>query len=351
MASSSGHGPSKKRRTLADADEDVRLYQSRLAEATKKMIVLARENARMKVLLQKYLDKDDTLLSTSQMTMGSQLSQPSQSSTTVLPPVPPPPLHAIHESNSEDQTSSSSYAAGDAVDSFGGSNSQDCFSSSLSSSMHDEFVFDSQLSQLDDVANTSHLDEILSFLDRQEALDHDSEVATLRESATVPRVGVGVLLYSAAHPSCVLIGVRKASHGAGKVQLPGGHLEFGESWEECAVREVKEETGTYTRFQPKYTTTGGNLFCTWVADLDIGDVTFAHSTNDIMPDDDKHYITIFMQATVRDGQVPVRMEPDKCEGWEWQPWEHLKSPAFQARLFMPLRHLTLSGFTPHTVEP
>ncbi|RHY11519.1 hypothetical protein DYB25_004594 [Aphanomyces astaci] len=69
-----------------------------------------------------------------------------------------------------------------------------------------------------------------------------------------------------------------------------------------------------------------------------------------MPDDDKHYITIFMQATVRDGQVPVRMEPDKCEGWEWQPWEHLKSPAFQARLFMPLRHLTLSGFTPHTVE-
>ncbi|RQM26960.1 hypothetical protein B5M09_003689 [Aphanomyces astaci] len=307
MASSSGHGPSKKRRTLADADEDVRLYQSRLAEATKKMIVLARENARMKVLLQKYLDKDDTLLSTSQMTMGSQLSQPSQSSTTVLPPVPPPPLHAIHESNSEDQTSSSSsYAVGDAVDSFGGSNSQDCFSSSLSSSMHDEFVFDSQLSQLDDVANTSHLDEILSFLDRQEALDHDSEVATLRESATVPRVGVGVLLYSAAHPSCVLIGVRKASHGAGKVQLP---------------------------------------------DLDIGDVTFAHSTNDIMPDDDKHYITIFMQATVRDGQVPVRMEPDKCEGWEWQPWEHLKSPAFQARLFMPLRHLTLSGFTPHTVEP
>ncbi|ETV77340.1 hypothetical protein, variant [Aphanomyces astaci] len=295
MASSSGHGPSKKRRTLADADEDVRLYQSRLAEATKKMIVLARENARMKVLLQKYLDKDDTLLSTSQMTMGSQLSQPSQSSTTVLPPVPPPPLHAIHESNSEDQTSSSSsYAVGDAVDSFGGSNSQDCFSSSLSSSMHDEFVFDSQLSQLDDVANTSHLDEILSFLDRQEALDHDrlftmqSEVATLRESATVPRVGVGVLLYSAAHPSCVLIGVRKASHGAGKVQLPGGHLEFGESWEECAVREVKEET-----------------------DLDIGDVTFAHSTNDIMPDDDKHYITIFMQATVRDGQVPVRMEPDK----------------------------------------
>ncbi|ETV96651.1 hypothetical protein, variant 1 [Aphanomyces invadans] len=324
MSTSCG-GPSKKRRTLADADEDVRLYQSRLAEAVKKMIVLARENARMKVLLQKYLEKDDTLLSTSQMTMSSQLSQsqPTQSQSAVLPP-----LDSITES--DDHVSSASSFVGDsAMDTFGGSNSQDYFTSSLSSPLHDEFVFDSQLSQFDDLANPSNLVEIMTYLDRHEALDHDrlftmqNEVATLRKSTTVPRVGVGVLLYSAAYPACVLIGVRKASHGAGKVQLPGGHLEFGESWEECAIREVKEETA-----------------------LDIVDVTFAHLTNDYMPDDDKHYITIFMQATVQGNQVPQCMEPDKCEGWEWLPYETLKSPAYQARLFMPLHHLTQSLFVP-----
>ncbi|CAK4663343.1 hypothetical protein LEN26_006183 [Aphanomyces euteiches] len=320
-------GPTtKKRRTLADADEDVRLYQSRLADATKKMIVLARENARMKVLLQKYLEKDDSLLCTSQLTMSQSMSQnmsQSQQSQSTAP------LQPIQESNSEVHSVMTDDSC--AFDSFG--ESQDGFGSSSTNAGQDDFVFDSQLSQLDEIANTSHLDEILSFLDRQESLDQtrlftmQDEVVELRKNTTVPRVGVGVLLYSAQYPSCVLIGIRKASHGAGKVQLPGGHLEFGESWEECAIREVKEETN-----------------------LDITDVTLAHTTNDYMEDDKKHYITIFMQATVSSDQVPQTMEPDKCEGWQWQKWDSLKTPEMQTRLFMPLRHLTESLFVPPSLK-
>ena len=55
--------------------------------------------------------------------------------------------------------------------------------------------------------------------------------------------------------------------------MPGGHLDFGESFETCAMREVLEET-----------------------DLQVKEdsVRFLTATNDIMPSEHKHYVTIFM---------------------------------------------------------
>jgi len=60
-----------------------------------------------------------------------------------------------------------------------------------------------------------------------------------------PSVGVGVIVVRA---ESLLLGKRKNSHGEGEWSFAGGHLEFGETVEECARRELEEETGL--KFRP-----------------------------------------------------------------------------------------------------
>ncbi|KAH0837500.1 hypothetical protein AYO21_04991 [Fonsecaea monophora] len=158
-------------------------------------------------------------------------------------------------------------------------------------------------------------------------------------ASSVPRIGVAVFILHTDPKSQkpkFLLGKRLGSHGAGTWALPGGHLEFGESFEECAAREVREETG-----------------------LDVGDIEFLTATNDVMPFETsssittgtesrvgdgtgvgavkgKHYVTIFMTARAKravDGNSQAEtdnappkaqlLEPDKCAGWEWVSWNDL----------------------------
>lgn len=55
-----------------------------------------------------------------------------------------------------------------------------------------------------------------------------------------PYVGIGVIVI---RNGKILLGERLHSHGSGELQIVGGHLEFEESFEETAKREVTEETG------------------------------------------------------------------------------------------------------------
>ena len=48
-----------------------------------------------------------------------------------------------------------------------------------------------------------------------------------------PKVGVGVMVLK---DGKVLLTRRKGSHGAGEYSFPGGHLEYMESFEDCARR-------------------------------------------------------------------------------------------------------------------
>jgi 8-oxo-dGTP diphosphatase len=138
---------------------------------------------------------------------------------------------------------------------------------------------------------------------------------------TVVRVGVGVLVQDPKDATKVICGIRKGSHGAGSLALPGGHLELYESWEECAKREVLEECGL---------------------ELDDSSLQFAHVTNDPMKPEGKHYITIFMKSKcvpTSPPQEPKTLEPDKCEGWDSYSWEELTASREQGKLFGPLDRL------------
>ncbi|XP_020207845.1 nudix hydrolase 1 [Cajanus cajan] len=137
-----------------------------------------------------------------------------------------------------------------------------------------------------------------------------------------PRVAVVVFLLKG---RSVLLGRRRASVGNATFALPGGHLEFGESFEECAAREVKEETG-----------------------LEIRNAEFLTVTNNVMLDQPKkcHYVTIFMRVIVgvdapKEEQEPQNLEPHKCDGWDWYEWDHLPQP-----LFGPLEKMVKGGYDP-----
>ena len=54
------------------------------------------------------------------------------------------------------------------------------------------------------------------------------------------RVGVGVFIL---RDGKFLMQQRQGSHGADTWSVPGGHIEYGETPEEAAIREVREETG------------------------------------------------------------------------------------------------------------
>jgi 8-oxo-dGTP diphosphatase len=129
-----------------------------------------------------------------------------------------------------------------------------------------------------------------------------------------PEIGVGVCLIK---DGKVLLGKRTNAHGDGSWSFPGGHLEMYETWENCAEREVLEET-----------------------DLKIKNTRFADVTNDIFPEEEKHYITLFIIADYDSGQLKT-MEPEKCSEWNWFSWRKLPQP-----LFLPIRNLIKQGFNP-----
>lgn len=134
----------------------------------------------------------------------------------------------------------------------------------------------------------------------------------------IVRVGVGVIVFQGEK---VLLGKRKNAHGENTWGFPGGHLEFQEEPEACAIRETREEAG-----------------------IEIAEVTRGPWSNDIFSPSDKHYITLFMLAKHKYG-VPRILEPQKCSAWKWFTWNKLPDP-----LFLPIKNLMLSSHAKQIID-
>lgn len=113
------------------------------------------------------------------------------------------------------------------------------------------------------------------------------------------RVGTGVIIV---RDNKVLLGRRIGKLGTGTWGFPGGHLEFGESLEDCAVRETLEETG-----------------------LTVKNARVITAVSDCFAD--RHYVTVYLQADYTGGEAQV-MEPEKCAEWQWFVWDNLPQPLF-----------------------
>jgi 8-oxo-dGTP diphosphatase len=133
-----------------------------------------------------------------------------------------------------------------------------------------------------------------------------------------PRVGICIVIRKEGR---VLIHKRKGKHAGGTWAFPGGHLEKWETWEGCALREMKEEAG----------------------DLEVSPPKFWTARNTMFRDEGRHYVVICMVSDWIAGEAEV-MEPTKCECWEWHPWDDLPSPLMQG-----LQKLKDDGMDPFQV--
>jgi 8-oxo-dGTP diphosphatase len=113
-----------------------------------------------------------------------------------------------------------------------------------------------------------------------------------------PCVGVMIL-----KEGKVLLGKRKGSHGHGEYSIPGGHLEFQESFKECAERETLEEVG-----------------------VKIENIKYLCTAN-YCRHENRQDILIGISADWKDHE-PETYENEKIGEWDWYGLDDLPSPLF-----------------------
>ncbi len=110
-------------------------------------------------------------------------------------------------------------------------------------------------------------------------------------------VGVGAVIFNKEGKIFLSKRGKKARNDRGKWECPGGALEYGDSFEDTIVREIKEEFG-----------------------VDIKVIDQLATFNHIIPDDKQHWVALAFVCKIIKGE-PKILEPEKCEeiGWYTLP--------------------------------
>lgn len=118
-------------------------------------------------------------------------------------------------------------------------------------------------------------------------------------------ISIGVVMMVIREDNAFLISQRRSKHGHGKWSAAGGHLEYGESFEMAAMRELHEEAGD---------------------SIIVSDPKLWTVTNSVYhEEEDRQSIAIFMCSRYLGG-VPERAEPDKNWEWDWFLWHDIPFP-------------------------
>ena len=126
-------------------------------------------------------------------------------------------------------------------------------------------------------------------------------LASMTAESSRPLVGVGVVFV---RDGRVFLARRRSALGGGSWGSAGGHLEFGETLEECARREAKEELG-----------------------VEVGELRYLCVSNIVAYG--RHYLDVEFLGDIG-SQEPRLMEPNAFDGSGWFPLQSPPEPLFQA---------------------
>ena len=126
-------------------------------------------------------------------------------------------------------------------------------------------------------------------------------LAAVNTEQNRPLVGVGVVFI---RDGRVFLAQRRGSHGEATWASAGGHLEYGESLEDCARREAREELG-----------------------VDVGELRALCLSNILAYD--RHYVDVEFLGDIGD-QEPVPVQADgTLKEYGWFPLREPPEPLFE----------------------